>query len=95
MHIHPIAFFIPAAVLGVALAFGLISYARRGDNPRRRIRIVLYGLMLLGAVLVTVDFFLIPAHRWVNGVILALVALLNAGGFGYEWFRWSKARPGR
>jgi uncharacterized membrane protein len=95
MHIHPIAFFIPAAALGTALAFGLVSYARRGDNPRRRLRIVQYAVVLESAVFVTVDFFTTPAYRWFYGAILALMALLMTGAFGYEWFRRSKARSER
>jgi hypothetical protein len=94
VHVHPIAFAIPAGVLGVAIAFSLISYARRGDNAQRRLRIVQYGLLLVLAVWMTVDLILTPAHRWVNGVCLALAALITAGGFGYEWFRRSKARSG-
>jgi len=95
MDLHPIAFIVRVALLGIALAFGLVTYARRGDNPRGRGRILLWGSLLLGALLVTVDFFLTPAHRWLNGVTLALAALIVASGYGYERFRRSKARPKR
>ena len=95
MHIHPIAFAIPAAALGIALGYGLIQLARRGDNPKRRIRIVLYALLLVMTAWLTVDFFLIPAHRWVDAVCLALAGLVLAVGYGVEWFRRSKAHPER
>ncbi|ORX20454.1 hypothetical protein AWC32_05755 [Mycobacterium xenopi] len=95
MHVHPIAFAILAAVLGVALAFVLIQQVRRGDNAQRRLRIVLYVLPVLAAVWLAVDFIITPQDRWVNGIALTLAALVTVGGFGYDWLRRSKARPGR
>lgn len=92
MHIHPVAFAIPAAALGIALGYGLIQYARR---DQRRLRVVRYALALVGVAWLTVDLVLDPAHRWVTGVFLVPAALLLAGGYGYERFRRSKARPER
>jgi hypothetical protein len=86
MHIHPLAF----VIVGVALGVGLIAWARRGD---RRLRHVLFALPVIGAIWLAVDFVITPEDRWVNGICLALAALVVAGGFGYQWLQ--KARQSR
>jgi hypothetical protein len=86
MHIHPLAFVIVGGVLGV----GLIAYARRGE---RRLRTLLFALPVIGAIWLAVDFVITPEDRWVNGITLALVALVAAGAFGYQWLQ--KGRQSR
>jgi hypothetical protein len=86
MHMHPLAF----VIVGGALGIGLIAYARRGE---RRLRPVLFALPVIGAVWLAVDFVITPEDRWINGICLALAALVAAGAFGYQWF--SKARQSR
>jgi hypothetical protein len=86
MHVHPLVFVIVGGVIGV----GLIAWARRGERP---LRTVLFALPLIGALWLAVDFVITPEDRWVNGIALALAALLAAGGFGYQWL--SKSRQSR
>ena len=86
MHIHPLVF----VIVGVALGVGLIAWARRGE---RRLRTVLFALPVIGALWLAVDFVITPEDRWVNGIALALAALVAAGAFGYQWLQ--KARRSR
>ena len=74
MHVHPLVFVIVGGILGA----GLIAWARRGE---RRLRTALFALPLIGAVWLAVDFVTTPEDRWLNGITLALAALVAAGAF--------------
>jgi hypothetical protein len=80
--------------LGSALGVGLIAYARHGENGQRRLRIVRYALPVIFAVWLTIDFVITPEDRWVNGIALALAALVAAGAFGYHWYSKTRSRNG-
>jgi uncharacterized membrane protein len=74
MHIHPIAFIIVGALLGV----GIFASTRRSEKGQRRFRILMFGLLLILAALLAVDFITTPGERWVSGICL-LGALLALG----------------
>ncbi|MGV0068567.1 hypothetical protein ACRU44_12630 [Mycobacterium colombiense] len=82
MHRYGLVLVIVGALLGV----GLVAYFRRRD----RVRTLLFALPVVGAVWLAFDFVATPQDRWVNGVTLALVAVVAAGAFGYQRFRDSK-----
>ena len=79
MHMYALIFVIVGGLLGA----GLIAYFRR----RGRVRTVLFGLPVVGAIWLAVDFVITPEDRWLNGIAVALIAVVAAGGFGYQWFR--------
>lgn len=79
MHAYALILSIVGGLLGV----GLIAYFRRGE----RLRTVLFALPAVGAIWLAVDFVITPEDRWLNGITLILLAVVAAGGFGYQWFR--------
>jgi hypothetical protein len=86
MHAYSLVFVIVGGLLGV----GLITYGRRSEKGRHLAPTIVCGLVVILAVLLTIDFIATPGDRWVSGIGL-VGAVLAVGGFGYEWFRRSKA----
>ncbi|ORW72859.1 hypothetical protein AWC23_08325 [Mycobacterium saskatchewanense] len=79
MHAYALVFVIVGGLLGA----GVIAYFRRGE----RLRTVLFALPVVGALWLAVDFVITPENRWVNGIALALAAVVVAAGFGRQWLR--------
>jgi peptidoglycan/LPS O-acetylase OafA/YrhL len=80
---HPIALIILGGLLGIALAF----YARRNQRARAFLR---YALPVGLAIWAIVDFIVTPADRLVNGIALALAALVVVVALGWERLRGSR-----
>ncbi|OMC44091.1 hypothetical protein A5745_16780 [Mycobacterium sp. IS-2888] len=70
-------------LVGGLLGAGLVAYFRR----RGRLRALLFALPVVGAIWLGIDFVITPQDRWLNGITLALMAVVTTGGFGYQWFR--------
>ena len=88
----------PSAVVEILFTVPSASFRHRGWDPRRRpdswarrgerrLRTALFALPLIGAVWLAVDFVTKPEGRWLNGITLALAALVAAGAFGYQWLQ--------
>lgn len=71
------------AIVGGLLGAGLVAYFHRRD----RLRTLLFALPVAGAIWLTIDFVITPRDRWINGITLALAAVVAAGAFGYQRFR--------
>lgn len=82
MHSYALVFVIVGALVGV----GLVAYFRCHD----RVRTLLCVLLVVGAVWLAVDFVITPQDRWLNGITLAVVAVVAGGAVGYQRLRSSK-----
>lgn len=86
---NPILF----VIVGLALGVGLVAVARR--RGKRSVEITRYVLAAIAATWVVVDFIITPSHRWTNGILLVVLALVWVVALGYQRFQGSKARAPR
>jgi peptidoglycan/LPS O-acetylase OafA/YrhL len=77
---HPIALIVIGGLFGIALAI----YARRSQRARAFLR---YAVPVGLAIWAVADFIATPADRWVNGIALAVAALVLVVALGYGRFR--------
>jgi heme/copper-type cytochrome/quinol oxidase subunit 2 len=86
-------YFVAAAVVvvGVAIGWGAMVAARRSaDDPEQAVhrqRIIQRVALVIIAALLIFDAVDTPKHRYVNLVLVALMA----GGIAYDWFKARKA----
>lgn len=89
MQVNPLFFVIVGVILGV----GLVAYGRRSESGQRRSRVLTIGVLVVLAVLLSIDFITTPSERWVSGIGL-VGALFAVGGYVYQRLQGSKTRSG-